>query len=380
MSHVLISAGGTGGHVFPALAVAKALAAKGHNITWLGTKDRMESDVVPAHGFRFIGMQQQGLRGKSKLSLLAAPFRLCKSIWACRKLLVKEKPALVLGFGGYTAGPAGVAAWSKGIPLVIHEQNAIPGLTNRLLERFATRTLLGFSGAQKYLAKAEVVGNPVRSEIAALHAEPVKQMGAELQVLVVGGSLGAAYLNKLVPEALSHLQSAQHGRTLSVHHQVGKGNVAEVQQAYGTTAENNAVKVEVAEFISDMAAAYAWADIVICRAGALTVAELCAAGKPAILVPYPHAVDDHQTENAKALSSTGAGVLVQQTDLTEAWLINQLEKLLANPEQLEVMQLAAKNSANIDAVERIVAVCEAFLEPLNTANVVEAKETEPKDL
>lgn len=380
MSHILISAGGTGGHVFPALAVAKVLAAEGHDITWLGTTDRMEAEVVPANGFRFIGMRQQALRGKSKLSLLAAPFRLGKSIWVCRKLLVKEKIDLVLGFGGYTAGPAGVAAWSKGIPLVIHEQNAVPGLTNRLLERFATRTLLGFSGANKYLPKAEVVGNPVRSEIAALHAQPTQQLGAELKVLIVGGSLGAAYLNTCVPAALSQLHNDQQQRTVTVRHQVGKGNVAGVQQAYAKAATGSAVEVDVAEFITDMAAAYAWADIVICRAGALTVAELSAAGKPAILVPYPYAVDDHQTENAKALSDVGAAILVQQKDLTEAWLVKQIEQLLAQPELLINMQLAAKKSAQIDALNRIVAVCNEFLAPVNTAKVVHDKKTEPNDL
>lgn len=380
MSRILISAGGTGGHVFPALAVAKVLAAEGHEITWLGTTDRMEAEVVPAHGFRFIGMQQQALRGKSKLSLVAAPFRLAKSIRACRKLLVKEKTDLVLGFGGYTAGPAGVAAWSKGIPLVIHEQNAVPGLTNRLLERFAKRTLLGFSGAKKYLPKAEVVGNPVRSEIAALHAQPVRQLGSELQVLVVGGSLGAAYLNTCMPAALSRFQNAQPARAVTIHHQVGKGNVAAVEQAYAKAATGSSVKVEVAEFITDMAAAYEWADIVICRAGALTVAELSAAGKPAILVPYPYAVDDHQTENAKALSDVGAAILVQQKDLTEAWLVEQIENLLAQPELLTDMQVAAKKSAQIDALNRIVAVCNEYLAPLNTAKVVNDKKTEPNDL
>lgn len=383
MSHVLVSAGGTGGHVFPALAVAKALAAKGHEITWLGTPDRMEAEVVPANGFRFIGMQQQGLRGKGKLSLLLAPWRLWKSIAACRKLLVKEKPDLVLGFGGYTAGPAGVAAWSKKIPLVIHEQNAVPGLTNRLLERFAKRTLLGFSGAEKYFAKAEVVGNPVRSEIASLHTKSAKALGAELKVLIVGGSLGAAYLNTLVPQALKNLEgslkaTSSKEKAIMVRHQVGKGNVATVQQAYG-----NAESAEVLEFIADMAAAYEWADIVICRAGALTVAELSAAGKPAILVPYPHAVDDHQTANAQALSDAGAAILVQQTELTETWLVAQLQELIAQPERLEAMQEAARGSAKLDALERIVAVCDEFLVLPNTANEANktnVKKTEPNDL
>ena len=245
MSHVLITAGGTGGHVFPALAVAHALKAEGHTITWLGTQDRMEAELVPAHGYSFIGMQQQGLRGKSKLSLLAAPFRLMKSILACRALLAREKPALVLGFGGYTAGPAGMAAWSKGIPLIIHEQNAIPGLTNKLLARVAKRTLLGFSSAKRFLPEGELVGNPVREEIASLQQEPVKVKGDSLHVLIIGGSLGAAHLNKVVPEAVRVLLAAKPALKLSVRHQVGKGNVASVEQAYGAVRAERETNIDI---------------------------------------------------------------------------------------------------------------------------------------
>ncbi|MCH8492769.1 MAG: undecaprenyldiphospho-muramoylpentapeptide beta-N-acetylglucosaminyltransferase [Idiomarina sp.] len=360
MSHVLISAGGTGGHVFPAMAVAAVLKEQGHQITWLGTTDRMEAELVPAHGYRFIGMQQQALRGKSKLSLLLAPFKLLASIRRCRALLKQEKPDLVLGFGGYTAGPAGVAAWSLKTPLIIHEQNAIPGLTNKLLARFATRTLLGFSRAQQFLAQGELVGNPVRAEITDLDntVASTRNTAAALNILVVGGSLGAAYLNKLLPEALANWR----GGSVNVQHQAGKGNAAAVAEAYEQAQKNTAVNVQVSDFITDMAAAYATADIVICRAGALTVAELACAGKAAILVPYPYAVDDHQTENAKVLSEAGAALLIQQQDLTAQWLLEQLAELVAEPERLTIMHAQALKAAEPNATAHIVAVCNEYIE------------------
>lgn len=356
MSHVLISAGGTGGHVFPAMAVAAVLKEQGHQITWLGTTDRMEAELVPAHGYRFIGMQQQALRGKSKFSLLLAPLKLLASIRRCRALLKQEKPDLVLGFGGYTAGPAGVAAWSVKTPLIIHEQNAIPGLTNKLLARFATRTLLGFSRAQQFLAQGELVGNPVRAEIT--HLNSTGNTTAELNILVVGGSLGAAYLNTLLPAALANWQ----GGSVNVQHQAGKGNAAAVAAAYEQAQKNTAVNVQVSDFITDMAAAYAAADIVICRAGALTVAELACAGKAAILVPYPYAVDDHQTENAKVLSEAGAALLIQQQDLTAQWLLEQLAELVAEPERLTIMHEQALKAAEPNATAHIVAVCNEYIE------------------
>lgn len=356
MSHVLISAGGTGGHVFPALAVAAVLREQGHQITWLGTTDRMEAELVPAHGYRFIGMQQQALRGKSKFSLLLAPFRLLTSIHRCRALLKQEQPDLVLGFGGYTAGPAGVAAWSIKTPLIIHEQNALPGLTNKLLARFATRTLLGFSRAQQYLAEGELVGNPVRADIT--HLANVQNDSAELNVLVVGGSLGAAFLNTLLPEVFANWQ----GQPVNVQHQAGKGNAERVAAAYTQGQENTAVQVQVSDFINDMAAAYAAADIVICRAGALTIAELACAGKAAILVPYPYAADDHQTENGKVLSEVGAALLVQQRDLTATWLLEQLHELIAEPERLATMHAQALKAAEPNATAHIVAVCNEYIE------------------
>ncbi|MCL4410730.1 MAG: undecaprenyldiphospho-muramoylpentapeptide beta-N-acetylglucosaminyltransferase [Gammaproteobacteria bacterium] len=355
MSRVLIAAGGTGGHVFPALAVAERLRADGHEVIWLGTETRIESRVVPQAGFEFIAMAQAGLRGGRLLPKLAAPVRLTRSVLQARKLIRQRKIDLVLGFGGYTAGPAGVAAWSNGTPLVIHEQNAVPGLTNKLLHKIARRTLLGFAEAESELRGALVVGNPVRAEIQAL-AETRKEPHEGLRVLVVGGSLGAAHLNQTVPAAITDWQ----GGGLALRHQVGKGRVAEVQSLYNNKPAN--VQVDVSEFIEDMAAAYAWADVVIGRAGALTIAELACAGVPSILVPYPHAVDDHQAKNAQVLVAVGAAVMVRQNEFSPAWLSAELKLLSNQADRLSGMASAARNSAQLHATDNIVAVCNEFLE------------------
>lgn len=368
MSKVLIAAGGTGGHVFPALAVAAVLRAQGHDVLWLGTRDRMEADVVPAAGYRFIGMQQQALRGRNLLTLLAAPVRLTRSVWQARKLLKAEHVDLVIGFGGYTAGPAGVAARLLGIPLVIHEQNAKPGLTNRWLHKIASKTLLGFAQAESELPGAIPVGNPVRAEIQTLAEQP-KGEHAGLHVLVVGGSLGAAHLNQTVPAALADWSEA----ALMIRHQVGKGREAEVEQAYASCPPT--VQVEVSEFIQDMAAAYAWADVVIARAGALTVAELACAGVPSILVPYPHAVDDHQALNAQVLVAAGAAVMIRQHDFSATRISAELKLLCNQEDRLKGMASAARNSAQLQATESIVAICSEYLSAAKAhANVVTAEQ------
>ncbi|MCL5255240.1 MAG: undecaprenyldiphospho-muramoylpentapeptide beta-N-acetylglucosaminyltransferase [Gammaproteobacteria bacterium] len=370
MSRVLIAAGGTGGHVFPALAVAERLRASGHEVLWLGTQTRIEADVVPKANFEFIGMAQSALRGRHVLTLLAAPVRLTRAVLQARKLLRQRKIDLVLGFGGYTAGPAGVAAWSLGIPLVIHEQNAVPGLTNKWLHKVASKTLLGFAVAENELRGALAVGNPVRAEIQAL-AETRKEPHSGLRVLVVGGSLGAAHLNLTVPEAIAHWD----GVDLAVRHQVGKGRVAEVQSLYNSKPAN--VQVDVSEFIDDMAAAYAWADVVIGRAGALTIAELACAGVPSILVPYPHAVDDHQAKNAQVLVTAGAAVMVRQSEFSAAWLGNELKLLSNQADRLSGMASAARNSAQLHATDHIVAVCNEYLTVTETSP--KAVKAEQKD-
>ncbi|WP_194756275.1 undecaprenyldiphospho-muramoylpentapeptide beta-N-acetylglucosaminyltransferase [Aliidiomarina indica] len=355
MSRILVSAGGTGGHVFPALAVAKALQANGHDVVWVGTADRIEARVVPEAGFTFHGLPLQPLRGKGVLGLLKAPFNLLRALRACARVVKAEAPDLVIGFGGYTAGPVGVVARQKGIPLVVHEQNAIPGLTNKLLAKIATRTLLGFADAKVFLGHADVTGNPVRDDICALHSTDAITIGSPLRILVIGGSLGAQHLNQTVPAALARWC----GPALKVRHQVGAGRAAEVTAEYQEVAAN--VDVQVDEFIQDMAAAYQAADIVIGRAGALTVAELSMAGKASILVPYPHAVDDHQTANAHVLSNRGAALLLPQPECSATRLCDELKVLANAPEHIKNMAANARREAPIAATAKIVALCEALM-------------------
>ncbi|WP_113907085.1 undecaprenyldiphospho-muramoylpentapeptide beta-N-acetylglucosaminyltransferase [Aliidiomarina celeris] len=348
MKHVLITAGGTGGHVFPALAVADELKASGWQVSWLGTADRIEARVVPAAGYHFIGVAQEGLRGKGLLGWLFAPFRLVRSVFRMRGHLKALQPDVVLGFGGYTAGPAGLAAWSKSIPLIIHEQNAVAGLTNRLLARFAGKVLLGFVDAAQQLPKSELVGNPVREAISALAAQPVRSPTSPFQVLIVGGSLGAQHLNEVMPEVVSGWQ----GPALAITHQTGAGKQEKVALAYGGR-EN----VTVTEFIDDMAAAYATADLVICRAGALTCSELACAGVASILVPYPHAVDNHQLMNAKSLSQAGGALVIEQTNFVTSEVHRVLLNLVTEPKQVEAMAVNARSVAAADAAKRVALIC-----------------------
>ncbi|RUO42888.1 undecaprenyldiphospho-muramoylpentapeptide beta-N-acetylglucosaminyltransferase [Aliidiomarina taiwanensis] len=348
MKHVLITAGGTGGHVFPALAVAQQLQAEGWQVSWLGTNNRMEADVVPKAGFSFIGVTQQGLRGRGFFGWLTAPFRLVGAVFTMRGHLTKLKPDLVLGFGGYTAGPAGVAAWSKGIPLIIHEQNAAAGLTNRLLARIANKVLLGFDAAQQQFKQSEYVGNPVRASIQALSQLPIKPPAHPLRVLVVGGSLGAAHLNQVVPTALAEWTDAP----IQVWHQTGRGHLATVQAGYGDRPET-----KVTEFIDNMAEAYQQADLIICRAGALTCSELACVGRASILVPYPHAVDNHQLLNAKALEAVGAAIVIEQQQFTAARLAEELKRLVKAPADLQGMAENARKAAVTDATQAVVHRC-----------------------
>lgn len=354
MSHIVIAAAGTGGHVFPALAVAEELRARGHQITWLGTTEqRLESRVVPAAGFELKQISMQGLRGHGLLRKLMMPLRMMKAIGQCRKVYRQNKTALVVSFGGYVCGPAGLAAKAAGIPLLVHEQNAVAGMTNKLLARFAQHVMVGFAGAQQQLPDAEVVGNPLRSD----WRQPVlPQKHPKFRLLVVGGSLGAQALNQAVPKALRQLAQAAE---LEVLHQCGQGRVAEVQQAY---ADSGVAEVEVVEFIDAMHQAYANADVVICRAGALTVSELAVLGTPAIFVPLPHAVDDHQTANAKELADVNAAVVMPQTKLEEITpLVDVLQKWLAHPRELEQMRAQAAKAARPNATQVVVERCEQWL-------------------
>jgi UDP-N-acetylglucosamine--N-acetylmuramyl-(pentapeptide) pyrophosphoryl-undecaprenol N-acetylglucosamine transferase len=345
---LLVMAGGTGGHVFPGLAVADRLKAQGWTIHWLGTADRMEAELVPAHGYPISFIDIQGVRGNGIKRLLAAPYRVIKSVLQARQVLKTIQPDVVLGMGGFASGPGGVAAWLSGIPLLLHEQNAAAGLTNKLLARIARRVLMAFPGAFAPNARTAVVGNPVRPEVVALPDPQLRSSSDPLRLLVVGGSLGVRVLNEQVPPAV-----AAAGVPIEVRHQCGKGNGEAVAASYAGLG----VEAEVSEFIKDMADAYAWADLVVCRAGALTVSEVAAAGVAAIFVPLPHAVDDHQTRNALTLVDGGAAEFLPQSELTPAALASRLSWLAGRRETLLNMAQAARRVAIIDAAERVADEC-----------------------
>jgi UDP-N-acetylglucosamine--N-acetylmuramyl-(pentapeptide) pyrophosphoryl-undecaprenol N-acetylglucosamine transferase len=345
---LVVMAGGTGGHVFPGLAVADALKEQGWAVSWLGTADRMEAQLVPQHGYEIDFIDIAGIRGNGLKRLLMAPIRIIKSILQARSVLKKRRVDLVLGMGGFASGPGGIAAWSMGIPVILHEQNAAAGVTNRILLRFSKRVLMGFSGAFQS-DKAILVGNPVRRPLIEL---PVKKISAEnepLKVLVFGGSLGAKVLNDLLPDVFSSFDN----ENLNVMHQSGKGHYQAVQKSY----QQLHVKANVQEFITDMASAYEWADLVICRAGALTVAELAVVGLPAIFVPLPHAVDDHQTKNAQYLVSQEAAVLIAEKELTAKKISDYLLLFLHNRKLLTAMSQKSRKAAIIDATERVASIC-----------------------
>lgn len=350
LQKVVIMAGGTGGHVFPALAVARELVAQGVAVSWLGTARGIESTLVPEAGFTLHCLKIEGVRGKGVGSLLKAPFLLLGAVAQAVTVLRAETPDVVLGLGGFASGPGGLAARLLGIPLVIHEQNAVAGTTNRWLAKIATRVMQAFPGS---LPRGETVGNPVRAEIAAV-AAPAERLSAAdqpLRLLVLGGSLGAQALNQLMPEAVAKLVAD--GRVL-VRHQAGKAHWESAKALY----EQLGVKAEVEPFVADMAAAYAWADLVICRAGALTVAELTAAGCAALLVPYPYAIDDHQTRNAEWLVRNQAGELRQQADLSQAYLQTFIENAMTDRSRLLSMATNARRLAMPAAAQQVAAACQ----------------------
>ncbi len=308
---LLVMAGGTGGHVFPALAVAEELRRQGWKVTWLGTKRGMESQIVPSHDIQIDYVTIYGLRGKSKLSLLLAPMQLLRALLQSIKIIKQRDPDCVLGMGGFVAGPGGLAAWLLKKPLVIHEQNAIAGVTNRILSKMARTVCESFPGTFNIKNKLHTTGNPVREEIfnMPVPSQRYEQRQGKIRLLVLGGSRGAKAINDIFPEALAKMPVEHRPE---VWHQSGDKlfdgtNIRYLEQG---------VQAKIEPFIKDMAQAYAWADAVICRAGALTVSEIIAAGLPALFVPYPYAVDDHQTKNAQALVNSGGATLIQQKDLT----------------------------------------------------------------
>ncbi|MDM4770657.1 undecaprenyldiphospho-muramoylpentapeptide beta-N-acetylglucosaminyltransferase [Solimonas sp. SE-A11] len=344
---VMIMAGGTGGHVYPALAIADALRQQGHEVVWMGAPDSFESRAVPRHGIAMEFIRVSGLRGKGIGKLLSAPLVLLRALRDALAALRRQQPQLVLGMGGFAAGPGGVAAWLTRRPLLIHEQNAAAGMTNRLLARIATRVLEAFPNTFRH---ALTVGNPVRAGFAELPA-PAQRLARDgvMRVLVIGGSQGALSLNTLVPKALSLMPEAARPQ---VRHQAGR-TLERAQKSYADAG----VSASVDAFIDDMPAAYAWADLVICRSGASTVAELAAAGCAALLVPFPAAVDDHQTRNGEYLVAAGAAQLVQERDLNPELLAALLGTMLADRAALARMGEAARRAAWTDATARIVAEC-----------------------
>ena len=333
---VVVMAGGTGGHVFPALAVAQHLSQQGIKIHWLGTKNGIEADIVPNNGFDISYLEVQGVRGQGIARLLLAPFKILLAVFAAMRVLRAVKADCVIGLGGYVTGPGGVAARLLGKPLIIHEQNAVAGFTNKQLAKIATQVLQAFPVA--FAPKVATTGNPVRPVIANL-AVPEQRYGQRhgaLQVLILGGSQGAVALNELVPEALAILGKEQ---AFIIRHQTGKKQAEATQNRYKTLGIDDA---NVQAFITDMAEAYAWADLVICRSGALTVSELAAAGVASVLVPYPFAVDDHQTANGRYLSDEGAAILCQQAGMTSENLAQTLKPLLSRPKLLQMATIARK--------------------------------------
>jgi UDP-N-acetylglucosamine--N-acetylmuramyl-(pentapeptide) pyrophosphoryl-undecaprenol N-acetylglucosamine transferase len=349
---VLIMAGGTGGHIFPGLAVADALRARDVPVLWLGAEGGMENRIVPEHRVAMRTLHVKGLRGKGLRRRLAAPWMLARALIGAWRVLREANPRSVLSMGGYVAGPGGIAAWLQRRPLLVHEQNRIAGFTNRVLARCARRVMSGFSDAFPARARAEWTGNPVRADIAMLPApaERLAHRAGAPRLLVLGGSLGARTLNLGLPNALSRIPA---DRRPEVRHQCGAAHSDATRAAYARVD----VQASIEPFIADMAAAYAWADLVICRAGALTLAELAAAGLGAILMPFPYAVDDHQTRNAEGFVAVGAAELVQDRDFDATRFAGMLERLLRDPDTRLAMANAARTLAKPDAAAVIAQRC-----------------------
>ena len=349
---VLIMAGGTGGHIFPGIAVAQELQSRNIPVLWLGSSGGLETRLVPSAGLAIETIDIGGIRGKGIRTLISAPLRILRAVHAAMKILRRTQPRSALSLGGFASGPGGIASWLSGVRLVVHEQNSVPGVTNRTLSHFAKKVLCGFDGA---LANGEWVGNPVRKEIAALSAPSERFSGREgaIRLLVLGGSQGASGINITLPGVLSGLADRP-----QIRHQCGPKHLDKTKAAYATAG----VDAQIDPFIEDMAAAYAWADVVVCRAGALTLAELCAAGLGAVLVPFPAAVDDHQTHNAQALVASGAARLVSEGDSFATRLATTLTESLAGSRdeqraRLLTMANAARTLAKPNAAARIADAC-----------------------
>lgn len=346
---IIVMAGGTGGHVFPALAVAEYLRLKGETVIWFGTRTGIEARVVPAADFAIEWLNVQGLRGKGLTTLILAPFRLLLACGQAFVTLMRLRPKAVLGMGGFVSGPGGLMAWLLNIPLFLHEQNAVIGLTNRLLGRLAKKSYFAFPGASPQMPRGECIGNPVRSELIDLPGPEIRLAGREknpVNLLVIGGSLGAATLNRVIPEAISQLDTDDRP---VIKHQCGNAHVENCKQQYLAAK----VEAEIFGFIDNMRGVYEWADLVICRAGALTVTELTAVGIASILVPFPFAVDNHQYHNARFLEQHQAARILSEDKLTAVTVAFQLRYFQQNRSALIEMSVRARAQSNMEATEQL---------------------------
>ena len=346
MKRILIMAGGTGGHIFPALAVAQNLAKKGHTIAWLGRPQSMEANIVNQHNIPLYTIQSKGLKGKGLLTKINALFTFCLSLIQSLKILNTFKPDVVLGMGGYVSGAGGISSWLLRIPLVIHEQNAIAGTTNTLLAPLATQICQAFKETFNKKYSPITTGNPLRNQI----QPSTKEISNPIKLLIMGGSLGASIFNEQIPKALQAIPESQRP---DVWHQTG----AKHQQHTLNNYSNVNVTARIDAFIENMGQAYEWADLIICRAGAMSVAELANSAKAAILVPYPYAINDHQTANARHLSEQNAAILVPQQQLTSDYLTELMVKFSQNPQKLTEMGLQAHKLAQPDATNVISDIC-----------------------
>ena len=348
---ILIMAGGTGGHIFPGLAVAEVLAARGWHVVWMGTQTGMEADLVPRNGYEMAWVRFQGVRGKGLLALFLLPGRLLRALWQAGKAIRRIAPDVVLSMGGYVAFPGGVMAAFLDRPLVVHEQNAIAGTTTRLLAKFAARVLTSFESAFKPRVAALPTGNPVRATLAEVPRPEARfaQRSGPMRITVLGGSLGARVLNDVVPRAMAALDAAERPE---LTHQAGRQHAAQLEASYRSLG----VEARVTPFIDNVAEQLAWSDLVICRAGATTLAELAAVGVGSILIPFPFAIDDHQTRNASALADHGAAVLLSQSELTVEHLAEILRGL--DRARLLVMACTARSLGRPDAAQRVADICE----------------------
>jgi UDP-N-acetylglucosamine--N-acetylmuramyl-(pentapeptide) pyrophosphoryl-undecaprenol N-acetylglucosamine transferase len=348
MKTALIMAGGTGGHIFPGIAIAECLRGRGWNAVWLGNPDGMEARLAPARGYQTEWLRFGALRGKGLARKLLLPFNLASGCWKALRILSRVRPDVVIGMGGYITFPAGMMAALSGRPLILHEQNSIAGLANKTLARMAARTFTGFPDV---LPRAQWTGNPVRSEIIAAPPPAERFAGREgrLKLLVIGGSLGAQALNDVVPQALARIPS---GLRPDVVHQAGEKQIDALRAAYAAAG----VEGDLRPFIDDMASAYGEADVVLCRAGALTISELTAVGVASMLVPFPYAVDDHQTSNARFLSSREAAWLMPQPDLNP----EKLAAMLSCFERAQLLRMAknARALARPFAADEVADACE----------------------